>query len=165
MAKNIIIVPKPTGTTIPYIIFENTNGDLISLNVHDNGTLTFSGATHGDNLVVIDEDRVNIKGSMILGNDVGFNGVMSITDTGGWKGSPQGLKGNHGVDGDKGVKGIQGPLGPTGSRGSTTNGPQGDKGRKGLKGLKGRLGTIGTSWQFQTGGDKGLKGIVELRVR
>ena len=132
MAKNIIIVPQPTGTTLPYIIFENTNGDTISLNVHNDGRLTFSGATHGDALVVIDEDRLNVKGSIVLGNDVAFNGVGSITDTGGWKGSTVGLKGNHGVGGDKGLKGVQGPVGPIASRGTTVDGPQGDKGRKGL---------------------------------
>ena len=94
MAKNINIVPKPTGTTLPYIIFENTNGDVISLNVHNDGSLTFSGETHGDNLVEIQSDRVMIKGSMTLGNDVSFNAVGSITDTGGWKGSDVGLKGD-----------------------------------------------------------------------
>ena len=64
MAKNIKIVPQPTGTTLPYIIFENTNGNIISLNVNDDGTLTFSGATHGNNLVVIDEKNDSLEESI-----------------------------------------------------------------------------------------------------
>ena len=158
MAKNVNIVPQPTGSTLPYILFENTNGDVMSLNVKDDGTLVFSGATHGDNLVTIDSDRVNIKGSIHMGNDIGFNGIMSITDSGGWKGSGVGLKGNKGNLGDDGLKGLQGPIGPVANKGATLKGPTGDKGRKGLKGIKGIEGTIGDSRIFQNDGDKGLKG-------
>jgi len=136
MAKDVRIVPQPTGTTLPYILFENANGDVMSLNVSDDGRIVFSGATHGNNLVTIDSDRVNIKGSIHMGNDMGFNGVMTITDTGGWKGSTVGLKGNKGTVGPTGPKGHQGPTGPAGARGTTVKGESGDKGRKGLKGLR-----------------------------
>ncbi len=167
MPKNVTIRPYPT-TGFPSIEFINASGNAIRLNVKDDGSITFSGVTYGDNLVTFPADgsKLIVKGSLIsaLGSgqrtQLGPNAETQIeyttpksfysqgTYSNGIKGDlgSQGNKGDKQVKGDKGPTGVQGPTGPTGPTGDAS---QGDKGPKGLKGGKGTKGG---------GGDKGNKG-------
>ena len=161
MAKNIKIVPNPSGGN-PYILFENDNGDKIAMVVATDGSISFSGATSGDELVKFDSDTLNlrVKGNIRFEDQFVFDGasgnVTSTIDTDQkWKGSPEkglkGLKGAGGQKGDAQVKGEKGEIGSTGNNGG--KGPTGDL-HKGIKGDKGLLGDQGD------GNDKGQKGPI-----
>ena len=73
MAKNIKIVPNPTGST-PYILFTNANGNEIQMRVADDGSLIFSGKTQGDEIVKMDADTLNftVKGDVDFLNNINF---------------------------------------------------------------------------------------------
>lgn len=170
MAKNLRIVPNPTGST-PYILFENESGDKIQMNVNDDGSLSFSGATNGNDLFKMDANAQNIRvgKDVDFTNDIYFDNTLTMSDDGQWVGKDLGVKGNlgdvgpQGEQGEKGLKGYrggQGPLGPQGPQGDDfqgSTGPQGIQGpagednTKGPKGLKGRKGS-------QTKGQKGPQG-------
>src|SRR5210317_635010 len=108
MAKNIKIVPNPTGST-PYILFTNDSGDEIVMNVADDGSLIFSGKTQGDELVKMDADTLNfhVKGDIDFDNDINFKGNLGTDSSGDWVGSDERIKGQKGEVGQKGQKGLK----------------------------------------------------------
>ena len=73
MAKNIKIVPNPSGGN-PYILFTNSSGDEIRMNVDSDGSLVFSGKTQGDEIVKIDADTLNfnVKGDIDFVDEIDF---------------------------------------------------------------------------------------------
>ena len=142
MAKNIKIVPNPTGST-PYILFSNSSGDEIKMHVHDDGSLVFSGKTQGDEMVKIDADTLNfhVKGDVDFEDNINFKGEKGTDSSGDWIGSDERIKGQKGEKGSKGIKGEKGL-----------------KGTKGTKGIKGVLGSVGENVKGQKG-DKGEDGF------
>ena len=90
------------------------------MNVNDDGSISFSGATNGADLFKMDANQQNIriKKNVDFENNVFFDNILTISDDGKWVGSDVGVKGN---------KGDFGPTGPTAEKG--------DKGIKGIKGI------------------------------
>src|SRR6056300_141897 len=157
MAKNLRIVPNPTGST-PYILFENTSGGKIQMNIKDDGSIVFSGATNGDDLFKMDANAQNIRVGKDVNfeNDIYFDNKLTISDEGQWVGTDVGVKGNKGdlgPTGDQGEKGLKGLRGSQGGGGD--QGPTGDD----FQGSTGPQGPQGPTGEGNTKGDVGFKGI------
>ena len=117
MAKNIKIIPNPSGGN-PHILFTNDNNDEIRMDVESDGSLVFSGKTQGNEIVKIDADTLNfnVKGDIDFVDDVSFKSIDTIDSSGDWIGAETDIEGQKGYQGQKGVTQIKGDKGYKGGK-------------------------------------------------
>ena len=117
MPKNIRIVPSdyvgPSGPiTGGYVLFESRNGKKIAMLINDDGSIQFSGASKGSELVKFTAGSgftdVQVKGNLNFDDDVYFDNNDSINSSNSsWIGAMNGIKGDKGIKVDKGQKDLK----------------------------------------------------------